>query len=320
MTTPSNEQETTTTQTDLSGLEFADYERVRRGETLESKSAPVEETEQKESPESGTEEPEAKEESKEELEEDSKDSKEDDSEDEAKDEKPKKKGGFQRRIDKLNAAKAEAQREAEYWRKLALDKGAEAPKEKPETPAAKDGKPSADDFETHAEYVEALTDWKVEQKAKALEEKQRKAALETEQQKLQSAHLTRVKSFAEKTADFEEVIADVEDIPVSAAVQEIIVTSENGPELMYELAKNRAEFERISKLPPLAAAREIGRIETRIAAKASEKPEPKKLTKAPPPPKPVGGSKASTAKSIYDPDISFEEYERRRREAMRRKA
>jgi hypothetical protein len=34
--------------------------------------------------------------------------------------KPKKKGGFQRRIDKLNAAKADAQREAEYWKQEAL--------------------------------------------------------------------------------------------------------------------------------------------------------------------------------------------------------
>src|SRR5206468_5111195 len=86
--------------------------------------------------------------------------------------KPKKKGGFQRRIDKLNAAKAAAQQEADYWKRLALEKGAGEPKKDqvdskaPATAQSNEGKPNPDNFDTHAEYVEALTDWKTEQNFK----------------------------------------------------------------------------------------------------------------------------------------------------------
>ena len=136
-----------------------------------------------------------------------------------------------------------------------------------------------------------------------------------------SAHRERVKSFADKTEDFMDVIEAVDDIPVSAALQEIIVSSENGPELMYELAKNREEYERIAKLSPLAVARELGKLEVKLAARASEqKAEPKKLTKAPQPIEPVGsGGAGKVRKSITDPDISQAEYERLRREQLKRR-
>ena len=279
-------------------------------------------TEQKESSESDTEETEA---SQGETDEsgDSEDHS-DESKDDAKD-KPKKKGGFQRRIDKLNARYSAAQQEVEYWRQLALKQtGAGEPKKEPvesKQPAVADGKPNPDHFDTHAEYVEALADWKTEQKLKERDQKLEKTKLEIEQANTLKAHSDRVKSFAEKTDDFADVLESVDDIPVSTAVQEIIISSENGPELMYELAKNRDEYARICKLPPLAAARELGRIESRIASKASEsKPETKKLTKAPKPIGPVGGSKGAVVKSIDDPGLSQAEYEKLRREQMKRRS
>lgn len=269
--------------------------------------------EQKESTESGTEETEAKESETNESEEDVSDE-----ETEAKDsekDKPKKKGGFQRRIDKLNAAKADAQREAEYWKRVALEKqvAGESKKESVEskTPVTAEGKPNPDHFETHAEYVEALTDWKTEQKLKERDQKLEKSKLETEQEKILKSYTERVESFKKATADFEDVLAEVDDVITSPTVTQIIVESENGPALAYELAKNREEFERINKLPPLAAARELGRIESKIAAKATEekKPEPKKTTKAPQPITPVGSKGGVVEKSIFDESLSQKEYE-----------
>lgn len=314
--------ETTTTAKDIGELSFAEYEAHRRGESAKTSAPEVKASEQKDdSTESGTEEKDEELGAKDDLEDSDEAEDLDESRDEAKD-KPKKVGGFQRRINKLNAAKAEAEREANYWKKLALEKEAAGEKkvEKAEAKAPSTGKPSPDDFDTHAEYVEALTDWKVEEKARALEEKTRKTALQTQQEKLLEAHTERVKSFAEKTKDFQDVLENVDDIPVSATVQELIVTSDNGPELMYELAKNRDEFERISKLSPLAAAREIGRIETKLQKASSEVETPKpKITKAPKPIEPVGSGKGTIAKTIYDPNLPFTEYERIRREQMRQK-
>lgn len=289
-------------------------------EVDEKVSAPeAEATEQKDASESDPEEAEVKEDAEAEGSDEETEAKE-----EAKD-KPKKKGGFQRRIDKLNARIAAREQELEYWRQQAISKkDADEPKPVKADSKPKDasGKPDPDNFDTHAEYVEALTDWKTEQKLIEREAKAQRKALETEQQKLIRAHTERVKSFAEKTEDFVDVLSEVDDIPVSAAVQELIVSSDNGPELMYELAKNREEYKRICSLSPLAAARELVKLETRVLGKTSEekKTETKKITTAPRPLAPVGKSTAGAiAKSIDDPGISQAEYERLRREQIKRR-
>lgn len=240
---------------------------------------------------------------------------------ESKDDKPKKKSGFQRRIDKLNARNTAAAQEIEYWKQQALKKDAiESKVEKVESKSV-DGKPDPEHFESHSDYVEALTDWKIEMREKAAQQKAQKSQIETEQANAYKIHAERVKSFADKTEDFQEVLESVDDVPVSVTVQECILSSENGPALMYELAKNRAEYERICKLPPIAAARELGKIEFKIASNSSEekKQEPKKLTNAPKPIAPVGSKSASVLKSLDDPNLSQAEYERIRAEQLKRK-
>lgn len=278
-------------------------------------------SEQKEPSESDTDGTEAIEEKEDAEDDESKDS---ESKDDAKD-KPKKKGGFQRRIDKLNARYSAAQAEAEHWKSMALKGAGDKVPEKVDEPKKSvdpAGKPNPDTFDTHAEYVEALTDWKIEQRVKAAKEEAAKTQLMTEQEKLIKAHTERVKSFAEKTDDFNDVLESVDDVPVSPTIRELLISSDNGPELMYELAKTREEFERINKLSPLAAARELGKIESRLAAAATEpkKEEPKKLTKAPKPIGPVGAMGGAVVKSIDDPNLSQAEYERLRMEQKRKHA
>lgn len=235
----------------------------------------------------------------------------------------KKKSGFQKRIDKLNSAKAEAQREAEYWKNLALEaKGkTETKTEAKAEPkhATTDGKPKPESFDTHAEYVEALTDWKTEQKLNQREEKAEKARAEAEWSKKVQTYLTKKSEFADKTPDFDEALAEVEDITVSPAVSQLIIDSEHGPELAYALAKDRETYARICKLPPLAAAREMGKLEAKIVSRASEAKETKKVTSAPQPLSPVGTGKGSARKSINDPDLSFADYVRMRRDQIRHK-
>jgi len=226
---------------------------------------------------------------------------------------PKKKGGFQRRIDKLNTRVTAAQQEAEYWKQQAL-KGASATETKPVVESAKpatEGKPKPDSFDTHAEYVEALTDWKVDQKQKEHDQKLEQSRIQAEQAKVANTYAERAKVFGEKTKDFQDVLSDVDHVPMSPTVRDIFLTSENGPELAYELAKDPEEFARVCKLPPLAAAREMGKLELRISSKTPGGQETNKITKAPKPLEPVkAGGKGSAPKSIYDPDLSQAEYEK----------
>lgn len=229
--------------------------------------------------------------------------------------------GVQKKINKLTKRAAEAKRETEYWKEVALKSAQTKPGEtsdrKVETVKA-DGKPKAEDYDSHAEYVEALTDWKYDQRKAADEIKQREASAKTEFQKSVETFQTKVKEFEKSHKDFQDVIADVDHIQMSSGVQECLLTSENGPELMYELAKDEELYERVNKLTPLAAARELGRIEARLAKEPS-KQETKKQTSAPQPLKPVGGhASGGSKKSIYDADISLADYTRLRREASKR--
>ena len=186
----------------------------------------------------------------------------------------KKKGGFQRRIDKLNAAKATAQQETEYWKNLALKSAVDPktePKVEPTKAKAEAGKPDPSKFDTHAAYVEALTDWKTDQKLSERDQKDEQKKAQTAQAKLVETYVERKNDFAEKAKDFYEVVSEVDDIQMSSAFREIILSSENGPELAYELAKNREEYARVNKLPPLAAAREMGKLEAKLSKPSETK-------------------------------------------------
>lgn len=215
------------------------------------------------------------------------------------DKKPKK-GGFQKRVDKLNARIADKEREAEYWKQEAL-KRVQATETKPavETTTSS-GEPDPAKFEAHSEYVKAVAKWAAAEERKSLKAEQEKEKFQSAQQELVSTYLERKEAFSEKAPDFDEVISEVDDIQVSPAVRDIILNSEHGPELAYQLAKNRKEYERICSLPPLTAAKEMGKLEDRLATKTSA-PETKKITNAPKPLSPVGtGGKGAVRKSIED--------------------
>jgi hypothetical protein len=245
--------------------------------------------------------------------------------DDAKDDegKPKKKG-FKKRIEKLSRRLSDKEREAEYWRAEALkSQGANQEtqpikaKENASQPDA--DKPKADDFDSHEAYVEALADWKVEKKLKEKETKAKEAEVKTQYQEQVTHFQKKVLQFQASREDFQEVLEDVDDIQMSPAVREAILTSENGPELMYELAKNRTEYERICSLPAVSAAREIGRFEARIQTPESPKVvKETKTTKAPKPLSPVGTKTAAVSKSMDDMD--YDEFKRARMEQLKRGA
>ena len=235
-------------------------------------------------------------------------------EDKAEKEKPKKKsGGFQRRINKLNSRLSAKEEEAEYWRQEYLKAKAPNNREEKSVVVKKDdGKPRADDFETHEEYIEALTDWKTEQKLNAFEEKRRSEKVQKDYQTRAQTHAERVKAFSAKHEDFAEVIDEVSDIRVPGALQELIIDSEFGPELMYELAKDREELERICAMSPIKAAKAIGRIEDKLESRSKSKTESSFINKKKPvnPPTPIRSrSDKATKPSIYDENISQAQYE-----------
>ena len=234
--------------------------------------------------------------------------------DEAEEEQaPKRKGGFQRRIDKLVREKRELEaRIAALEKRLAG--GEQAAGESGETrrpAAAEEGKPKPEDFDTYEAYTEALTDWKLEQR-------ERQRVQEDAQRRVYESWMARIQAARQAHPDFDEVVDS--DVPVSAAMQQAILESDNGAEIAYWLGKHPEEAERISKLPPIAAIREIGRIEASLAAPP---PQPKApVTRAPKPVTPVSGGKPGGARDVYDPALAedYNAWELVRRAELKRKA
>lgn len=295
------------------------------GKVEEQESAPTAEADGESTEESDASEEEAKAESDDSDDAEAED--QDDEESESKEEKPKKKGGFKKRIDKLAKRLSERDREVEYLRaETERLRASNAPKkeEVAAKPAAQaeEGRPHPDNYETNAEYVEALTDWKIEQRDKANEVKAKETQVKTEFEAELTKFRQGMKEIKNSAPDYDEVFDGVADVFVPAAHQTIFFDSEFGPKLMYELAKDPKEFARICELPLAAAARAIGRFEAKILD-TPVKPETKefKKTKAPPPIAPVGAnSSGSTRKSIYDPNLSQAEYERLRRDQIAKQA
>lgn len=209
------------------------------------------------------------------------------------------KGNFQKRIDTLTRREAEARREAEFFRQMAMKGQPATPTTATETPKA-EGKPDASKFTTHAEYVEALTDWKVDQKLKASEARQNAEKAQTHQKTVERTYQAKEQEYAASIPDFEETVAGA-DIPVSQAVIQEIVTGDNGPALKYYLAKNPDEAERLSQLSPVALAREVGRLESRFT-KAPQKAAAT-VSGAPKPITPVSKSSATSTKDPGEMDL-----------------
>ena len=197
---------------------------------------------------------------------------------------------MQTRIDELTRQKYEAEREAAYWRGRAGGTGQD--QAQPSAAPAAAPKPTPDKFSDYAEYVEALADWKAEQRVNQALSQREQAQAQRLQDELQQERVStwaqRQDAARQSISDYDEVMASAPDAPVAQHVGESILDSEHGPAIAYHLAKHPAELARINALPPMAAAREIGRLE---ASLSSAKPAPaKQVSNAPAPIKPINAT------------------------------
>jgi hypothetical protein len=236
--------------------------------------------------------------------------------------KPKK-NGFKKRIDRLNRNLSERdQRIVSLQKELEEIRKSNQPNQNANEDVNK-GEPSPDDFQTNAEYIKALNKYYRDlDKAEAKKESEAGKQRET-QQKMTTEHGSRLEQFKKAQPDFDDVVADFNDVygelRASPAVIEAIMTSEYGPNVLYEVLKDHAEYERLTKLSDSAIIREIGKIEARIHnKKEAASSNAQKASKAPAPISPLGKGSTPSAKSLNDPGLSFAEYEKIRRKQQKK--
>jgi len=168
-------------------------------------------------------------------------------------------------------------REQRKWEREQAQRLAEQQARQPVAPP-----PAPDDFESAQQYAEALA----EQKARELLAQREAAA---QQAAILDGYKDREEEARDRYEDFEQVAYNP-NLPVTDVMAQAIQASDIGPEVIYWLGSNPKEAGRISKLPPVLQAKEIGKIEVNLTTN----PPVKKTSTAPAPLAPVTATRSNS--------------------------
>lgn len=204
---------------------------------------------------------------------------------------PKKKATAEDRIKQLVAKQRESEREAAYWRGKA--EGGKTPEPEQKVATAEDPEPNESQFQDYGAFVKAQARWEVRQELKGERARVVKASEEATKAEAEKSFAEKLRASADKHEDFREVVF-APTLTVNQHMLAIVQESEIGPDILYHLGKNPDEAARISRLSPLTAAREIGKLEAKLSAPPAKPPEPKRVTSAPPPVTTLSGNGTAT--------------------------
>jgi hypothetical protein len=150
--------------------------------------------------------------------------------------------------------------------------------------------PSPEYFDTTEAYADALAERKAEELLARREAAQQQSSV------LEAYH-DREEEARNKYDDFEQVAYNP-NLKITDVMAQSIQYSDVGPDIAYHLGTNPKEADRISKLPPILQAKEIGKIEANLA----NNPPVKRSSSAPAPIAPVTArSSGSPAYDTTDP-------------------
>ena len=197
--------------------------------------------------------------------------------------------GVKKRIDKVTRQKYEAVAEANrYKAELEQLRAQIAPKQEA---------PDISQFDTLDDYVEAVAEYKLNQKTQTAQSQQ---AQQTQAQAVAQDWVAKVEKVRSVAPDFDAVFNNVASIEFAPMALEAVAQHPKGAEIAYMLGKDVGEAYRIAALPPSQQLMAIGEIAARTNV-----PKPKTVSTAPAPVKPVGSSSGGK-KSINE--MSDKEY------------
>lgn len=190
-------------------------------------------------------------------------------------------------------------------------------KAKPQPEQAEVKKPDPKDFPDAIQYAEALAEFKVNEAIERERAKRAEEAAQAERERAQALLRERIAKVAKDIPDYDEVVSAA-DAQLPVHVSQFIVDSESGPKVGYHLAKHPEVLERISKLSPIKAIAELGKLEAALEAggkvvevqstktTGSEAVKTQERSRAPDPIKPIEGGTAPVQK---DPSkMTYQEF------------
>ena len=144
-------------------------------------------------------------------------------------------------------------------------------------------------FRTQEEYDSALQTL-VESKAKEIIERQE---AQRQQSQLNETYIEKETAALDRYEDFDQVAYNP-NLRITDVMAQSIQASDVGPDIAYYLGLNPNEATKISRLPPILQAKEIGKLEAKLAA------QPPKATKTSSAPAPIAPVKAKGSAQSYD--------------------
>jgi hypothetical protein len=207
--------------------------------------------------------------------------------------------GAEKRIRELVAKQRASEREAEYYRGLAEGRVSKPPDAAPAPLKIEDYLPTEQEFTTvgltaenfekmgrsYDDLLMAKSAFAIEKRNAVLTRRADEDRVRESVARTQQTFMERINKAAETDPGILEIMED-RTLPVSQTMAEIIRESEVAPKILRHLSVNRAEGLRIAQLSPLAAARELGRIEAKIMAAPAPAP-PNRVSQAPEPIRPL---------------------------------
>lgn len=195
------------------------------------------------------------------------------------------------RIRQLHAERERAKEEAAYWRGQAEAKKVSEYVTQPA--AQEDPEPQEEQFQDYGAFVKAQARWEARQEFKALEaakeQKAKEEATKAAEEKVEQTFKSKVEEFKAKTPDFEDTVRNP-DLRISKVMYEAMRETEVGPQIAYHLGKNPQEAARIAGLSPIAAIKEIGKLEAKFTKEPAPTVQTKTISDAPEPPSIVQGT------------------------------
>lgn len=181
-------------------------------------------------------------------------------------EKPRVRGGFQAKIDRLVKAQA------------ALEEGKAAAEKRATELEAKlngDGKqkesdePKRESFQTEAEYIRALTRWEVKQEMRVEKENEQRQAQESVIKEAVNRYNSGMIKLQAENEDYKELMQ--QDIKVPSSIEAPIkLEMDNGPEVTIFLAQNPEICEELMKMKPSQAVAAVWKISEKLAGGAND--------------------------------------------------
>ena len=227
--------------------------------------------------------------------------------------------GVQKRIDRLTARLNEAEAKLNTRPQ---------PRSEPAKPAG-DPEPDEKNFTgptAWKDYNRAHTAWVVREENRRLAAENQQQTQQERTREVLETYSERVTEYRSEHPDFDQVTNvatpwspnDAQDVQASIAFRLAIIEADNGPAILEHLSRNPEEFAKFGGLSPVQVGIRVGRISAALAPEESAKPAPKPaISRAPAPITPVKGSHTAPT-SLADPNISTDDFIRRREEQVRK--